>query len=180
MTLKDNEKTRRGDELNTALWDKLINRYIALKAINFIGNEYIQENVKIENDIVILYSLFRMSDSYQYINETVYLYIRNHNDSITNSWNNPLFSNLIVHSIFLNIKFFYERSGNNYFEKLLSIFKLQQSFKRYIICFSRAKKEYNFVKNVLNLLIASPYISKNDKIIISLIDTSISNLMTSA
>ena len=174
-----NEKTKRGDELNTALWDKLINRNTALKAINFIGNEYIQENIKIENDVILLYSFFRMSDSYQYINETAYFYIRIHNDSITNSWKNPNFSNSIVHGIFLNIKFLYEKSGDNYFDKMFSIFKLQQSFKRYIICFSGAKEEYDFVKSVLKILISSPYISKNDKIIVSLIDASITNLMIS-
>ena len=174
-----NEKTKRGDELNTALWDKLINRDTAIKAINFIGNDYIQENVKIENDVILLYSLFRMSDSYQYINETAYFYIRNHNDSITNSWKNPNFSKSIVHGIFLNIKFLYEKSGDTYFDKLFSIFKLQQSFKRYIICFSRAKEEYEFVKKVLKILISSPYISKNDKIIVSLIEASVTNLMIS-
>ena len=174
-----NEKTKRGDELNTALWDKLINRDTAIKAINFIGNDYIQENVKIENDVILLYSLFRMSDSYQYINETAYFYIRNHNDSITNSWKNPNFSKSIVHGIFLNIKFLYEKSGDTYFDKLFSIFKLQQSFKRYIICFSRAKEEYEFVKKVLKILISSAYISKNDKIIVSLIEASVTNLMIS-
>ena len=171
-----NENVKKGDELNTALWDKLIKRDIAIQAINFIGKDYFQDNIKIENDVILLFSLFKMANSYQYINETGYFYIRNHNDSITNSWRNPELDRKIVHGIFTNIKFLYEKSGNSHLDKMYCVFKLQQTFKRYIICFSKAKTEYVFVKHVINKLLFSTYISMEDKIIISLIEKSIYNL----
>ena len=52
-----NNKKSRGAEYNTALWDKLIKREVALKAFNFIGKEYIKEKIIIENDVIILFSL---------------------------------------------------------------------------------------------------------------------------
>ena len=136
-----NENTKRGDEFNTALWDKLINKNIAVKAIQYIGEKYLKETIKIENDVILLFSVFQVSESYQYINEIGYFYIRNNNDSISNSWNNPKISNSIVHGLFTNIKFLYEKTGNTYLDKYYSIFKLQQAFRRYNKCFREAKKE---------------------------------------
>lgn len=169
-----NEITNKADELNTALWDKLIQRETVIKAINFIGEEYYYEKIKIENDVIMLFSIFRMADSYQYINETGYYYIRNHNDSITNSWEIPEISSSVVHGVFVNVKFLYEKTKNIILDKSLSIFKLQQSFKRYLKCFANAKMEFSFMDEVLKMLISSKYIQYNDKIIISNIYSSIS------
>lgn len=169
-----NEKTKKAKELNTALWDKLMKKDISIKAVNFIGEEYYNEKIKIENDIILLFSIFKIGESYQYINETGYFYIRNNDDSITNSWEKPEFGRSIIHGVFINIKFFYEKSDNSYLGKLLCVFKLQQAFERYITCFAYAEKEFALIKSVLKLLMSSHYISSNDKIIISIINSSIS------
>ena len=174
-----NENTQKGDELNTALWDKLLSRNLAIKTINFIGEKYYKEIIKIENDVILLFSLFQMADSYQYINEIGYFYIRNNNDSITNTWTNLKNADSIIHGIFTNIKFFYEKTGNTYLDKYFCLFKLQQAFKRYIICFVKSHKQYRFIKNVFQLLLNSIYISDNDKIILSNIEITIINLMFS-
>ena len=131
-----NENVKKGAELNTALWDKLIKREIVEKAINFIGSEYYEQNLRIENDVILLFSLFKMANSYQYINETGYFYISDHNDSITNSWRSSRFDDIITHGLFTNIKFLYDKSGNSYLDKLFCVYKLQQTFKRYINSFT--------------------------------------------
>ena len=161
-----NETSRKGDAFNAALWDKLINREIAIKAINFIGKDYIKEKIIIENDVILLYSLFQNADSYCHVNENGYLHINTNNDSIWNTWKNPELYSLILHGIFTNIKFLFEKSGKSQLDKLYCIFRLKQSFKRYNICFSNAQKEYNYIKKILGSLFISPYISNNDKIII--------------
>ena len=168
-----NYDTKNADELNTALWDKLIKRETVFKAINFIGVKYCNKLIKIENDVIFLFSIFRVADSYQYINETGYFYFANNNDSISNSFNIPNISSLIINGIFSNIKFLYEKTGNFSFDKSYVVFKLQQSFKRYINCFKNAGKELNLMKNVLELLLYSPYIQFRDKLIISIINSSI-------
>lgn len=172
-----NEQTKKGDELNTALWDKILRRDLVRNALNFIGKDYLNKNIKIENDVILLFSLFQNAESYQYINETGYIYIRNNNDSITNTWIKSNSSNLIIHSLFLNIKFLFEKSRNTYLDKLLCVYKLEQSFKRYFPCFKKAKNEYKFIIYVLGLLLKSPFISYSDKINISNINISISHIM---
>ena len=171
-----NENGKKGAELNTALWDKLIKKDVVAKTIKFIGREYYEQNIKIENDVILLYSLFRISTSYQYINEIGYFYISDHNDSISNSWNSSKFDSIIIHGLFTNIKFLYDKSGNSHLDKLFCIYKLKQTFKRYSICFSNAKREYAFINDILKRLLFSVYISKEDKIIIQLIGKSIYNL----
>ena len=158
-----NEKTKKARELNTALWDKLIKQEIVIKALNFIGEDFYKENIKIENDIILLFSLFRMADSYQYINETGYIYIRNHNDSITNNWQFRKNWRAVIHGVFVNINFFFIKTGNSFFDKSYCVFKLLQSFERYKICYSEAKSEFTLIQKVLKKLLSSPYISRSDK-----------------
>jgi len=168
-----NAISKNGVEMNSALWDKLIQRDTVIKAVNFIGEDYYNEKIKIENDVILLFSLFQIADSYQYINEIGYYYIKNNSDSITNSWLNPNIASSVIHGVFVNIKFLYEKTGNSRLEKSFCLFKLQQSFKRYYFCFKKAKKEYNFIKDILKLLLKFPYFLENDKLIISIIYSSI-------
>ena len=172
-----NYATKSADELNTALWDKLIEKNTIFKTINFIGAEYYNKFIKIENDVILLFSLFRVADSYQYINETGYFYFANHNDSITNSWNNPDLSNSIIKGILTNIQFLYEKTGNFSFDKSFVVFKLKQSFKRYNKCFINARNEYPLMKNIFELLLFSPYIKHKDKNIIKHFIKIINNIL---
>ena len=98
-----NESTYMGDELNTVLWDKLIDRKTTINAVNYIGKDYYNKYIQIENDVILLFSIFHEAISYQYINEIGYFYFRNNNDSITNSWKDYKLANSIVHGIFINI-----------------------------------------------------------------------------
>ena len=162
-----NEFSKRAAELNTVLWDKLIKRKTAMKAVDFIGESYYNEKIVKENDVILLFSLFQVADSYKYINETGYYYILTNKDSITNTWIFLKKENSIIHGIFINIKFIYEKAHNNHLGKSIAFYKLQQAFERYYNCILKAKKEYSFVTSVLELLLFSPYIYNGDKKIIS-------------
>ena len=62
-------KEKNGYEDNTALWDKLIKREVALKSLKFIGAKMLNKYIIIENDVIILFALFRNSKNFQYIDE---------------------------------------------------------------------------------------------------------------
>ena len=159
-----NNKKSRGAEYNTALWDKLIKREVALKAFDFIGKEYIKEKIIIENDVIILFSLFKNAKSYQYIDELGYYYFFTNNESITNAKYNPSKANSILYSIFVNIKFLYKKTGNSYFEKYYCFHKLEQGYKRYNLSFKYINKDYGLIKYVINKLLESNFISLKNKI----------------
>ena len=163
-------KKNGGTELNTALWDKIIKREIVLESLNYIGTKYLNKRVIIENDVIILFALFQKSNSFQYIDELGYYYYFNNNDSITNTWIEPIKAKEVVYSIFYNIQFLYEHTKNTYFDKYFCIYKLQQGYNRYKTCFNYINKQSKLIKNILNQLLESNYISiKNKKIIKNII-----------
>ena len=160
-------KKNSGDEQNTALWDKLVKREVVYKALNFIGEKYIQEKIIIENDVLLLFSIFRYSKSFQYIDEIGYYYFRTNNDSITNTRFNEEKANSIIHSIFINIKFLYENTDNTFIDKYFCIYKLKQGYHRYKILYKYLNNiELDLMKIVLNMLLKSKYIYPINKIII--------------
>ena len=157
----------KGDEQNTALWDKIIKREIVSKSLNFIGENFIKERIIIENDVVLLFSIFKHSNSFQYIDELGYYYFRTNKDSITNTCFDENKANKILHSIFINIKFLYERTGNTFIDKYFCLFKLRQGYNRYKILIKYLNKiEFDLIKNVLNMLEKSKYICPINKIFI--------------
>ena len=156
-----------GDEKNTALWDKLIKREIVCKSLNYIGEQYIKERIIIENDVLLLFSIFKHSNSFQYIDELGYYYFRTNKDSITNTCFDENKANQIIHSIFINIKFLYERTEDTFIDKYFCLFKLRQGYNRYKILLKYLNKiEFVLIKNVLNMLEKSKYILPINKILI--------------
>lgn len=164
------------EERNSGLWDKIIKRDIVIKSLFFIGKKYLRSNIKIENDVILLFSLLKNSISYQYINDIGYYYIRTHNESISNNWESPKIAKNIVHSILTTVDFLYERTGNSFFEKKFSIFKLKQSFNRYKECFKYCDSDDKIIKNLFDKLLNSKYILDKDKLIIINIETEISSI----
>ena len=167
-------------ERNSGLWDKIIKRDVVIKSISFIGKKYLKSNIKIENDVIFLFSILQNSDSYQYINDIGYYYIRTHKESITNNWDNPKEAISIVHSILTTVDFLYEKTGDSYFEKKISLFKLKQSFNRYKKCFKYCDSGDKLIINLFDKLLNSKYICDKDKLVIINIETEISSIQGNA
>ena len=159
-------KNKQGFEYNTALWNKLIKRKVVIKSFNFIGLNYLKEKIIIENDVIILFSFFRKSKSFQFIDEIGYLYNNINKNSITSTRYNPFKANQVIYSIFINIRFLFEKTYNSYLDKYFCIFKLRQGYQRYKRLFKYINKEFKLIENVLNKLLFSKFISLKDKLFI--------------
>ena len=167
-------KNNSGIENNYSLWDKLIKKKILLKAFHYIGLKYLNKKIIIENDVILLYALFRYCNSFQYIDELGYYYYRNNKDSISNTREDPNKANKIIYSIFNNIEFLYERKDNNKFNIYFSIFKLHQGYYRYINSFKYLNnKTLKIINKIINKLLKSKYISLKYKISIKNISKNI-------
>lgn len=101
------------------------------------------------------------------------------NDSITNTRYDPIKAHQIIYSIFSNIKFLYEKTDNTFLDKYFSIYKLEQGYERYKICFKYLKNEYAFIMNILNNLLKSKYISLEKKLLYSIFFIQIKSQLTS-
>ena len=159
-------KNKEGFEYNTAIWNKLIKRKIVLKSFKYIGYNYLKEKIIIENDVIILFSFFRKSKSFQFIDEIGYLYNSINKNSITQTRNNPFKANQVIHSIFINIRFLYEKTYNTYLDKKFCIFKLKQGYIKYKSAFQYLNKGYKLIENILNKLLNSEFISLKNKLCI--------------
>ena len=163
--------------MNYALWDKLVKTEIINKAFNFIGETYVKKNIIIHNDLIILYSLFQMANSYQYINEIGYFYIRNNNNSTINSWKKPQKRHEIINSLFINIQFLYEKTNDTYLDKKFYIYKIQQYFKIYnTLLIKLNNNEYYYIKNIIDKILNLNYISAQDKLMLTKIELFILNM----
>ena len=160
-----NNKYKKGDESNYALWNKLIKKQIVNKAFKWIGEKYLKKKIIAHNDLIILFSLLKNACSYKYIDEIgYYYYYKLSKNSASNSWKNYAKSNQIVHGLFTNILFLYEKTGNTYLDKYFCIFKIKNYYKQYNQLFKYLnKKELVYITRIFNKLIGSDYISVKDK-----------------
>ena len=155
-----------GVEKNIVLWDKLIKKQVVLKSLKYIGKKYINDRIIIENDVILLYTIFKMAKSYQFIKSFGYYYFETNEGSISNSWKNPEKSNEIVHSLLMNIKFLFEKTNNSILDKYFCIFKIKQFFKRYKIILKYANKQFGLMKTIFNALFNSEFIKDDDKLVL--------------
>ena len=155
----------KGDELNSYLWNKLIKREIVIKAFKYIGKEYYKINIIMHNDLIVLFSLFQIANNFQHINEVGYYYIRTYLNSISKIWKNETKFNEIIHGLFTNINFLYEKTKDTYLDKYFCIFKINYYFKRFNNLFRNINnKEINYIKNILTKIKNSKYIKLSDKL----------------
>ena len=161
----DDHNYHQGNELNFALWDKLIKTDIINKAFQFIGDKYVKQNIFINNDSTILFAIFQVANSYHYINEIGYFYFRNNINSTQNSWNNPKLKEIVINGLLLNLQFFYEKTKDTYLDKYYSIFKIEQYFKKFIKLFNNLNNEQNnYIINIIDKLLNLNYISNTEKL----------------
>ena len=157
-------ETKKGAENNYGLWNKLIKKAIVRKAFEWIGEKFLKKNIIMNNNCIILFSLLRNANSYKYIDEIGYYYYSSNKNSASSYWKNYQKSNKILHSLFTNIKFLYEKTDNTYLDKYFCIYLVQKYYNLSKKLFKYLNdKELIFITKILNKLIDSDYISIEDK-----------------
>ena len=159
-----NIKIKKGEEYNYAMWNKLIKRKIVNKAFKWIGEKYLKEKIIVHNDLIILFSLLKNANSYKYIDEIGYYYYKSNKNSASSSWKDYKISNELIHGLFTNIKFLYEKTSDTYLDKYLCISRVRYYYNKYNKLFKYLNNnELTYITNIFNKLINSEFISKEDK-----------------
>ena len=152
-----------GVEHNSYLWDKLVKKKVVLKSLRYIGENFIQSRILFENDLVLLYSILKIAESYQFIESPGYYYFVKNKNSITSARNDPIKANDVIRSVLMNIKFLFQKSSNTFLEKSFCAFKFKQIFQRFRYI-KNAKQQFNFMKNLFNKFFDSKFVSNKDKL----------------
>ena len=147
------------------LWDKLIKKEIFIKSLNFMDEKYKNERIAIHNDDIVCFGLFRVAESYGFLEEIGYFYNRGNNESTHKINYKKQYINRRYRSIFSIMKYYYLRTDNNTYEKVMggyNFYKLRFNKKSY----KKIKfltEGFDYIIDVLNLYINSPYYNNKQK-----------------
>lgn len=102
------------EQTNFTISNKFIKRDIYIKSINSIKNYHLIQNMIIYEDGLINFMLYKFANSLYYSKKISYYYIQN-NQSITVNLKNDM--EKTIKNCYLYLKFIFERTKNNKFEK---------------------------------------------------------------
>ena len=151
-------------QIDFNLTNKFIKRETYIRILNCINNFYLNQYMTNLEDGIMNYLLYRKANSFYFIKMIGYYYIQN-TQSITKK---PTINfDEKVRFIFIHLKFAFENSSNNRFEKdmINSLFK--RLYKILGEDFKLITKDYQFYSNIINMYFTSQFIDKENKIILN-------------
>ena len=104
-----------GNGRNT--WDKFIKREIFIKSINFMKDKFKSDRYTVFNDDAACFGLFKVAESYGFLEEMGYIYNWDVKGSETHRYKDISLANPIYKSCFTIMEYLYEQTENNDFEK---------------------------------------------------------------
>ncbi len=150
------------------LWDKLIKKQIFVKSIYFMHEKYRNERFIIHNDETACFGIFKTANSYGQIDDVGYFYNRNISNSTTTKNFLPENLNGRFHCIFTIMKYYYEQSSNNYYEKVnggykFFTYRILRKYEDKIIYLTNG---FDFIIDVINIYLKSKYYDERQKILL--------------
>lgn len=147
------------------LWDKLIKRDIFIKSVEFMGENYNFDRFETHDDDTAFYGLINVVKSFGFLEEIGYFYNKNNLNSATKQLSKPKNINKIFQSLFVIMKYFYEKSKNNRFHKKFIAYNF--FFKKVFIPYRNKiqylTKGFNFINKVLNQYLNCKYFEEEEK-----------------
>jgi len=144
--------------------NKFIKRDILIKALNYIRIYYLIQNMIFYEDTLINFILYKVSKSYYYLKNIGYYYISNLNSSTMSYNKNEKSINRIQISLFLFLKFIFDYTKNNKYEKDMGN-EIIEKEKKIIFSLKNFKSNKNFklFEKIINLYLGNKYISLSTK-----------------
>ena len=150
------------------LWDKLIKKKIFVESIYFMHKKYRNERFIIHNDETACFGIFKTANSYGQIDDVGYFYNRNISNSTTTKNFLPENLNGRFHCIFTIMKYYYEQSSNNYYEKVNGGYKFftYRIIRKYEDKIKYLTNGFDFIIDVINIYLNSKYYDERQKILL--------------
>lgn len=144
--------------------NKFIKRDILIKTLNFISIYYLIRNMIFYEDTLINFILYKVSKSYYYLKNIGYFYISNLNSSTMSYNKNEKNMNRLLNSLFLFLKFIFDYTKNNKYEKDMGNEVIEKE-KKIILSLKSIKnlKNFKFFEKIINLYLGNKYIRLSTK-----------------
>ena len=144
--------------------NKFIKRDILIKTLNIISIYYLIQNMIFYEDTLINFILYKVSKSYYYLKNIGYFYISNLNSSTMSYNKNEKNINRLLNSLFLFLKFIFDYTKNNKYEKDMEN-EIIEKEKKIILSLKNIKnlKNFKFFEKIINLYLGNKYIRLSTK-----------------
>lgn len=153
------------EQTNYYVLNKIIKTEIFLKALLLIGDDVLKIKLFFNEDLLQLFCLLRVSNSFLFIEHTGYIHFNREENklSLVKNSHNPGFANLIFHDNFVELRALYKITKNNKHDKALCLEFLKMNNMIYWPITSKITKGYELFDEVFDLLMNSEYFNDNQK-----------------
>ena len=158
--------------IDVFVWGKLIKTEIYKNAIKTLGNEIYEHNICLTEDKILMFGLFKVSNSFKFINVFGIIYVENL-ESVCHTWTKTQ-SQRIMHDFFMLAVIFYSLSKNSEEVQIVAD-EIKKHFKEFSIMLDKNHKKL-LLKLIKELLINKYVQEPEKKLIIKLFDNNKDNL----
>ena len=144
------------------LWCKLIKREIYMKILENIDKYYLEQHMTLHEDGLIIFILFKIARTYLFIEEFGMFYVTNENSSLANLRKDKNI-NKTVRDSFLYLKFMFEYTGDNAYEKNMAVYQFKFILEQFQPIFNKITDGFKFIYDVIELYLDCKYIDDNNK-----------------
>ena len=151
-------------QCNFYIYNKIIKRETYLKSLIYNGEEILNQELYMHEDALQLFSLLRVANSLFFLNKIGYGKLNVENTkSLQDNYNNPAYANKIFHNAFIEMRFFYNKTKNNNYEKA-EIYEFFKMIRRYYNSLSiYITKGFELFDEVFKLFLNSEYFDSHMK-----------------
>ena len=145
--------------------NKFVKRNIFINSLNMINNYFLNQNMIFYEDTLINFMLYKVAKSYYYLKDIGYFYISNKDSSTMSYYKNEIRMNKIFNSLFIFLKFIYEYTKNNQYEKDMGneIIKKELEMILSSHIYNKIHKNYYFYENIINMYLNNKFTSLSIK-----------------
>ena len=138
--------------ISRTLWDKLIKKSVFIKGINFMNTEFQKEKYFVHSDDTIFWGIINSANSYGFLEQIGYFYNFENPNSTVHHYFDPNFMNIIFHSLFSTLKYYYAQTEENQIEKNCVCYRFfdEKIYKFYFNLTDNLTKGFDYIIDVLN------------------------------
>ena len=151
--------------VSRTLWDKLIRREVFIKSINYMNKEYLNEKYIIHSDDTIFWGIICSANSYGFLEQIGYFYNDDNPDSTIHHYFDTKIINLIFHSLFATLKYYYFQTKQNEIEKNYVGYKFfyEKIYKSHLNMIDYLTNGFEYIIDVLDLYIKCNFFNETQK-----------------
>ena len=139
--------------VSRTLWDKLIKKSVFIKGINFMNKEYQKEKYFVHSDDTIFWGIINSATSYGFLEQIGYFYNFENPNSTVHHYFDPKFMNIIFHSLFSTLKYYYAQTKENKIEKNFVCYRFfdEKIYKFYLNLTDNLTNGFDYIIDILNI-----------------------------